>query len=135
MRSSGILTVRHGRFIVLGTLLAAAPLAARAQQASITGRVSVAGSGEPVGDARVMVVNSALVTATNAEGRFTLRPVPTGTVEVRVLRVGFLEQKKSIAVAAGAAATLNFEMTQVVVKLADVVTTATGEQRKVELGN
>jgi len=120
---------------LLGIALVALPFAARAQQTSITGRVTAAGSGEPVADARVLVVNSTLATATNAEGRFTLRPVPTGTVEIRVLRVGFQEQKKSVVVTAGAAATLNFEMAQVVVKLADVVTTATGEQRKVELGN
>lgn len=135
MRLTGYLTAWRGRFIVLGTLLAAAPLAARAQQASIAGRVLAAGTGEPVGDARVMVVNSALVATTNAEGRFTLRPVPTGTVEVRVLRVGFQEQKKSIAVDAGAALTLDFVLREAVVRLQDVVTTATGEQRKVELGN
>jgi TonB-linked SusC/RagA family outer membrane protein len=135
MRLFSSLTTWRGRFVVLGTLLAALPLAARAQQASVTGRVTTVGTGEPVSDARVMLVNSSVAATTNAEGRFTLRSVPTGTVEVRVLRVGFQEQKKSVVVPAGAAVTLDFVMNQVVVKLQDVVTTATGEQRKVELGN
>jgi hypothetical protein len=41
-----------------------------------------------------MVVHSTVATTTNAEGRFTLRPAPTGIVEARVLHVGFQEQKK-----------------------------------------
>src|SRR5690348_10184204 len=74
------------------------PLVAEAQQATVTGRVTATGTNEPLADARVMVVNSSLATASNAEGRYTLRGVPTGTIEVRVLRVGYQEQKKSVAV-------------------------------------
>jgi TonB-linked SusC/RagA family outer membrane protein len=111
------------------------PLGAQGQQTSISGRVTATGSGEPLAEARVMVVGTSVATQTNAEGRYTLRGVPAGNVEVRVLRVGFAEQKKPVTVAANSSLTLDFTMVNSVVQLQEVVTTATGEQRRVELGN
>ena len=107
----------------------------RAQEASVTGRVTGARTGEPLADARVMVLGTSLAVPTNADGRYTLRNVPPGTIDIRVLRVGFNEQKKSVTITRGAQATLDFAMSPSVVQLQEVVTTATGEQRKVELGN
>ena len=97
--------------------------------------MSAAESNENLADSRVMIVNSSTVTQTNSEGRYTFRNVPTGTIEVRVIRVGYQEQKKSVTVAAGASVTLDFSMKAAVVQLQEVVTTATGDQRKVEIGN
>ena len=54
---------------------------------------------------------------------------------MRVLRVGFAEVKQSVTVTAGQTATANVQMRAVVTTLAPVVTTATGEQRRVEVGN
>jgi TonB-linked SusC/RagA family outer membrane protein len=123
------------RRLALATLIAfATPLAASAQRATITGRITAAGTGEGLSDARVAVVGTSLITSSGAEGRYTLRNVPFGTAEVRVLRVGFRELKKSIAVSS-AQATLDFAMGQAVVQLQEIVTTATGEQRRVEIGN
>ena len=118
----------------VAVVLLAAPSLAFAQQASISGRVTAQG-GEPLPDSRVYLVGSSLTVGTNAEGRYMLRGVPTGTVEVRVIRVGYQEQKKAITITAGAAATLDFTMQQAVVTLQEIVTTATGQQRRSELGN
>src|SRR5215831_16478908 len=95
---------RSGRWLAraLGLSLLVAPYALRAQQAVITGRVSAAESNENLADSRVMIVNSSTITLTNSEGRYTFRNVPTGTIEVRVIRVGFQEEKKSVTVAPGA---------------------------------
>jgi TonB-linked SusC/RagA family outer membrane protein len=82
-----------------------------------------------------MVVNSSLAVLAGSDGRYTLRGVPTGNVEIRVLRVGYSEQKKAVTVAPGATVNLDFAMLPAVVQLQEIVTTATGEQRKVELGN
>ena len=120
----------------LGILaLVAAPAMAQGQQATISGRVLATGSNEPLVDSRVMVAGTSLGTTTNSEGRYTLTRVPTGTVTIRVLRVGYEEQKKSIAITEGQAATLDFTMVPAVVQLQEIVTTATGEQRRVEIGN
>ena len=118
-----------------GLAALALPAAAFAQAATITGRVVAAGTNQPLTDSRVTVVGSSLATLTGADGRYTLRGVPAGNVDVRVLRVGYQEQKKAAAVTAGGSATLDFTMVQAVVQLQEVVTTATGEQRRVELGN
>ncbi|HVB30769.1 MAG TPA: SusC/RagA family TonB-linked outer membrane protein [Gemmatimonadaceae bacterium] len=104
-------------------------------QGTITGRVTAQGTNEPVGDARVTVVGTSAATATTQDGRYTIRNAPAGAHEVRVLRVGYQEQKKSVTVTAGQTVTVDFSLAASVVKLQDVVTTATGEQRKVELGN
>jgi TonB-linked SusC/RagA family outer membrane protein len=113
----------------------AAPIAVRAQQGTVTGRITAAGSSEPLADARVMVVNTSVSAIANTDGRYTLRGVPVGTAEIRVLRVGYAEQKKPITVTAGGNITLDFIMLPSVVQLQEIVATATGEQRKVEIGN
>ena len=103
--------------------------------ASIAGRVTARGGTEPLPDTRVIVLGTSIFTVTNAEGRYTLRGVPAGNVEVRVLRVGYVEQKRPVTVTAGQTATLDFQLDRTLVVLQEVVTTATGEQRRSELGN
>ena len=117
-------------------LLGTATTRAEAQQPQVTGRVTASDVNEPLSDVRVIVLGTSVFTVTNAQGNFTLRGLPAGSYEVRVLRVGYQEQKKSVAVtASGPAVALNFAMVRTVVQLQAVVTTATGEQRRVELGN
>jgi TonB-linked SusC/RagA family outer membrane protein len=116
-------------------VLAASAAVAQAQQASITGRVTAQGSGEPLQESRVVLVGTSLYATAAQDGRYTIRNVPVGTYTVRVLRVGYEEQKKPVQVAAGESLTLDFAMSPVIVKLTEVVTTATGEQRRVEQGN
>jgi hypothetical protein len=110
------------------------PALAVAQSATISGRVTAANNGQPLAESRVYVVGTQAVATTNAEGRYTLRTAP-GTFEVRVIRVGYQEQKKPVTVAANGTTTIDFAMAASVVKLTEIVTTATGEQRKVELGH
>jgi TonB-linked SusC/RagA family outer membrane protein len=114
--------------------LGAAPHELAAQLGTISGHVANK-AGLPLADARVLLVGTTVATSTNSEGRFTLRNVQPGAAEVRVLRVGYAEQKKAVAVSPGATATVEFTLAEAVVQLQEVVTTATGEQRKVELGN
>ncbi|MDF1504310.1 SusC/RagA family TonB-linked outer membrane protein [Roseisolibacter sp. H3M3-2] len=116
--------------LAAGTALAQAP-----QAATITGRVTDAATGQPIVAAQLSVVGTTLGTQTNAAGQYTIRGVGAGPAEVRVLRVGFAEQKSAVTVTAGQAATLDFQMRSVATTLTPVVTTATGEQRRVEVGN
>jgi TonB-linked SusC/RagA family outer membrane protein len=118
----------------VGALLAiaAAPMLA---QGIITGRVQSAEGKAPLGDVQLLVEGTSIVTVTNAEGRFTLRNVPPGPREVRAFRVGYTPMKKVVTVTGGQTATLEFDLVAAIVKLQEVVTTATGEQRRVELGH
>ena len=116
--------------------IAVGTAAAQAQPpGSITGRVTDVASGQPIMAAQINVVGTNIGTQTNTEGQYTVRGVPPGQVEVRVLRVGFAEQKQTVAVTGGQATTVNFQMRAVATTLTPVVTTATGEQRRVEVGN
>ena len=100
--------------------------AVAAAQGTLTGTVT-AQNGGPLQEARVILVGTSLFTTTGPDGKYTLRRVPVGTAEVRVIRVGYQEQKKSVRILDGQTATLDFTMSQTVVQLQEVVTTATGE--------
>jgi len=113
----------------------AMPVMAQAQKATISGHVTTVGTGQPVAYGQVFVVGTTIGTSTDAQGRYVIQNAPTGTVQVRVLRVGYEEQKQSVTVAAGQQVTLDFQLKTVAVQLQPVVTTATGNQRRVELGN
>ena len=116
-------------------LVLALPALGVAQVGSVTGRVTAVGTSEPLSDARILIVNTSRVATTDVEGQYTVRNVPAGTVDVRVLRVGYQEQKKTVQLSAGGSATADFTMSPAVILLPDIVTTATGDQRRVELGN
>lgn len=118
-----------------GTLATRLADAQGQQPATITGRLTDATSGQPIAAAQVIVVGTSFGTQTNSEGQYTIRGLRPGSTEVRALRVGFAEQRQTVTVTAGETATLNFQMQGVAVTLNPVVTTATGEQRRVEVGN
>ena len=116
-------------------LLAAAAARADAQTSTVNGRVTARENAGPLSDVRVVVISSNVFAITNADGRYSLRNVPSGGVDIRVLRVGYQEQKKRITLAPGQSEIVDFVLEQAIVQLQEVVTTATGQQRRVELGN
>jgi TonB-linked SusC/RagA family outer membrane protein len=118
----------------ISAALLATTAAIAAAQGTLTGTVTAQG-GTPLQDARILVVGTSFSTTTSPDGKYTLRRVPAGTAELRVLHVGYQEQKKAVRIIDGQTATLDFVMPISVVQLQEVVTTATGEQRRVEVGN
>ncbi|MBA3969363.1 MAG: SusC/RagA family TonB-linked outer membrane protein [Gemmatimonadetes bacterium] len=102
---------------------------------AITGRVTDATTGQPVAAAQVRIVGSSLGAQTNTEGVYTLRGVTPGAATVRVLTVGYAERTQPVTVAAGQTATLNFALQATATALDPIVVTATGEQRRLEVGN
>jgi len=108
---------------------------AHAQQATIAGRVTDRATSRPIDQVQVTVVGTTLGALTNAEGAYTIRGVPAGTYTVRAMRVGYGEQRRQVTTSASQQASAEFTMESVPVSLAPVVTTATGEQRRVEIGN
>ncbi len=108
---------------------------AAAQQGTITGRVSDASTGRPIGSAQVVVVGSNIGGLSNAEGVYTIRGVPAGPVSVRVLILGYTEVRQNTTVPPGETVALNFSLAPSAIALSPIVVTATGEQRRVEVGN
>jgi TonB-linked SusC/RagA family outer membrane protein len=132
-----MIPMRH-RGLAIGAMsiaLLATVSAVSQAQGTLTGTVTAESGGTPLQEARVILVGTSLVGSTGPDGKFRVVRVPAGTAEVRVIRVGYSEMKKSVRIVDGQTATLDFAMTQSVVQLAEVVTTATGEQRRVEVGN
>ncbi len=104
-------------------------------QGTITGRVTEQGNAQPLVGARVLALGTNLGANTGQDGSYSMRGVRAGTVEVQVLRIGYEPLKKTVTVTNGGSVTADFQLTATVVQLADVVTTATGQQRRIELGN
>src|SRR5439155_10212808 len=104
-------------------------------QGTVTGRVTAQGTNEPLTDARVLALGTNAAATTAQDGKYTMNGVRAGTIEVQVLRIGYAPLKKTVTVTAGAAVNLDFQLTVAAVRLQDVVTTATGQQRKIELGH
>ena len=119
-----------------GTIAVAVPQArAQSGPGTLSVRVTDAANQRPVEAARVFLVGTTFAGATGVDGRLSLRGIPAAEYTVRVLRVGYTEQTKRVPIAAGQTVTLEFAMATAAVNLAAVVTTATGEQRRVEIGN
>jgi len=111
------------------------PSLAAAQTGTITGKVTDESGGAPLEASRVILTGTTRIETTNREGGYTFREVQPGTYQVRVLRVGYRPATDSVTVADGATATADFAMAAAPVQLDEIVTTATGEQRKLEVGN
>src|SRR5689334_24907680 len=89
-------TVRSSVLAML--LLVFASASAFAQTRTVSGRVTVEGSSEPLVAASVNVVGTSMGTYTDDQGRFTVT-VPAGPATLRVRRIGYVQ--KTIAVPSG----------------------------------
>lgn len=120
--------------LAVGCALAlAGPLSA--QQGAITGRVVDASTLQPIPSAQVVVAGSNVGGVTNREGVYSLRGINPGVVTIRVVNIGYAEQSQQVTVVAGQTATLDFNLSTSAIVLSGVVVTATGEQRRIEVGN
>ncbi len=106
-----------------------------ASTGTITGLVTDGTNGQPIPAVQVSIVGTTTGAVTSSEGRYTIRGVAAGNITVRVLRVGYSESRQSISVAAGQTATLNITLKSVPASLSAVVSTATGTQRRLEVGS
>jgi TonB-linked SusC/RagA family outer membrane protein len=109
--------------------------AAAAQQAVLSGRVTDAANGQPIGAVQIVLAGTNIGTQTNADGYYTIRNASVGSVTVRALRIGYAEQRQTVTLSAGQTETANFAMVLAAIALDPVVTTATGDQRRKEVGN
>src|SRR5215204_397020 len=121
--------------LLLGALLAGVNLSLHAQQGSIAGKVSDASTGEPLENARVVLTGPNRVETTGQDGQYTFRGVAPGRYLLRVLRLGYQPTGDTVQVAAGEVVAHNFAMTLSPVQLDELVTTATGQQSRLEIGN
>ncbi|WP_353265579.1 carboxypeptidase-like regulatory domain-containing protein [Gemmatimonas sp.] len=136
MRRSGAWRTLAHLVVPAFVLLASGATALHAQSTgSVTGRVTDAENGQPITAAQVTINGTTLGRATGDDGRFTITSVPSGSQTITVRRIGYLQQTRSVVVSATAPVTINFALAKSSVSLAGLVVTATGEERKKEVGN
>jgi len=123
--------------LVLSVATTAPPdLLAQGTTGTVRGVVTRSTGGPGVPGAQVFVVGGRVGGVTDSEGRYTFTGVPAGTQTVRVRALGFQPIEKTVDVAAGQTATLDFVVTSAPVSLDEVVVTGTaGSARKREVGN
>jgi TonB-linked SusC/RagA family outer membrane protein len=102
---------------------------------TVRGRVTDAVSGQAVSGAAVQVVGLPLAGMTSETGSYAITGVPAGNLRLTARRLGYAAQTRTVTVVEGVTATLDFALTQVPTSLSEVVTTATGPQRRREVGN
>ena len=120
------------------SLSTSAAVARRAKHAAvIKGRVTEKETGQPIQTAQVtaLVGASRIGTVTDANGDYTIRGAPAGAVRVSVSRIGFTPSTQTVNVPADGDVTADFALTRAALRLEEVVTTATGEQARREIGN
>ncbi|WP_373068888.1 carboxypeptidase-like regulatory domain-containing protein, partial [Gemmatimonas sp.] len=94
-----------------------------------------AASGNPVGQVRVLVSGTQNGTLTSDNGRYSLRVTTTGAVTLDVNRIGYEATKLTVTVSGATPVVADIQIKQSAFSLSAVVTTVTGQQRKVELAN
>jgi TonB-linked SusC/RagA family outer membrane protein len=122
------------RFALAAVFAVVGAGAAAAQQGSVTGTVTDVDGGTPLVGVRVGVVGTALIATTNQNGKYTITGVRDGARDLRAVYVGYERGRKSVTVVAGEAVTADFSMKALPYNLDEIVSTATGDQRKVEIG-
>ncbi len=124
--SGSIVLVRHGQ----------KRLAQRQQGGGmIAGRAMDGVTLAPLNQVAVRVEGSTLGTVTTSDGRYTIRGITPGPYRITARRVGYTPLTKSVLVATDSTATVDFALTAAPTRLEEMVTTAVGDQRRVELGN
>ena len=111
------------------------PGSASAQEPGmVTGQVLEANTLSPVSQAQVTIVGTDLGTIADDQGRYRIAGVPAGEVRVRAQLLGYQASTRTANLEAGGTAVVDFRLRRVGVQLQELVVTATGRQRRVELG-
>lgn len=121
---------RRLSIITLGSVADSVP-----QMGTISGRVVDSASGRGVGGATVKVQGTKLAAISSDSGRFTIRGVPVGNQVLTVRLFGYRPVTEEVTVAEREASMVRVPMAATPNVLSGVVTTATGTQRRIEVGN
>ncbi len=121
------------RSVVLLLACLLAPVGVAAQGVTLTGQVVADRTLRPIAGAQVQVQGTELGTLTDQRGRFLLRNVPSGTVTLQVVRLGY--RTTTVEVQASASP-VEIRMPEEAIALDEVVVTGTaGGQQRRAIGN
>lgn len=96
-----------------------------AQTGSLSGQITDANTGEPLGGATVMIENTSRGTTSDfLNGEFSLRRIPVGEQTIIFRYMGYVSQTFSVTIEEGVTSELNVELTADVVGGEDIVVSA-----------
>jgi iron complex outermembrane receptor protein len=104
-----------------------APLGAQQPTGTIRGRISDAGTQQPISGVHVTFGTRGVVS--QPDGRFVLAGVPASTDSLRARIIGYAPAAQLVAVAGGDTVTVDFAMAAQAVALSELVVVGYGEQR------
>ena len=107
----------------LAAAVAAAPL--QAQNATVVGVVTDAGTGQPLAAAQVYIPAMSIGVTSRDGGRFVLPGVPAGAHELQVDLIGYVSVVRTIEVADGQTLTLDLQLHSTALELVEIVVTGT----------
>ncbi|HXE57162.1 MAG TPA: SusC/RagA family TonB-linked outer membrane protein [Gemmatimonadales bacterium] len=102
---------------------------------AIYGVVSDSLGGQGLAGAQVLVQGTNLVATTNERGEYHLLRIPLGRRAVVARLIGYAALTRTVELTEDTPVRVDFALAPRAVQLAEVVTTATGPRRRVELGN
>jgi len=103
----------------------------RTQKNRITGRVTVASTGEPIVGANVLILGTMLGAATDAEGEFIIPHITPNTYTVMVSAIGYKKEEKTVRVIPGEEINLRFSLQETVLLGDGIVVTASRYQQSI----
>ncbi len=112
-----------------------ASLSDRQGTGTVSGRVTDAKTGVPLGDIAVSIAGGRLRTATTADGRYQLRGLPIGEAVLVFRRLGYQQAVRAVTVSADGDVRLDVQLASSPAVLDQVVTTVTGTEQRREVGN
>lgn len=119
----------RGWFVGLLALALAAPASAQTF-GTISGHVTDRAAQRPLGSAQVHIVGTPRGTQTDENGAYRIINVPPGQVTIRVQRIGYAPQSRTVTVSANAATTVDVELNPSATVLEQVLITATGQSER-----
>ena len=105
-------------------VFASSAVIAQGEEATLTGTVKDAQSGDPLPGAIVQVQNSGLGASTDLDGKFIIHNVPPGLRTLHVIYVGYRENDLTIAVKQGENDKQEFRLAAIGIEGEEVVVTA-----------
>ncbi len=102
---------------------------------NIGGFVTDSATNSVIAGAAVVVEGTKLVATTNAEGAYSIKGIPVGTYTVSARRLGYARRSRVVNVMENATVSVNVTLARVPTMLTEVVSTATGDRQRLEIGN
>lgn len=118
-----------GGWVLAAALVLAVPLGAQTPTGRLVGRVTDAGSGEPLALAQVQVVEAHRGELTRPDGSFAFADVPPGSYTVVVEQLGYDRHVERVEVRAGATSSLAPALHVRAIPLSEIVVTGALTQR------